>query len=84
MNQPDALTEETVDACPFCSSTMAPALLSAEEIEGCDGSCGCNVHNCNDRNFAVCCTANSGGCGAIGGYETSKGAAINKWNRRTS
>lgn len=78
-------TEEDVSLlpCAFCGSTAAPQILSSREIEE-FGDCDCDCHDHADHNFAVCCCFNSGGCGAVGGFDVRREKAAEKWNRRVS
>ena len=57
--------------CPFCGGRNLEVLTSAEL---CDSG--------RDDEFTVCCSYNSGGCGATSGYCKTKREAIEKWNRR--
>jgi hypothetical protein len=81
MTEAHQTEEQQLKACPFCQSALAPEALSEHEMEDL-GDCDCDCHANAHQNFAVCCCANSGGCGAIGGFEISKRAAIKKWNAR--
>ena len=59
--------------CPFCGGGNL-IVGSEQEIEK-------DVKK-SDINFAVCCDALHGGCGAVGGYHMTIEEAINAWNRR--
>ena len=61
-----------IKPCPFCGNTNLIVDTSAV-INGDD----------DKNNYAVCCSANAGGCGATSGYAVDKITAINKWNRRS-
>ena len=58
--------------CPFCGKNVQFVGTSGE-IDG---------DSDNKDSFAVCCSFNSGGCGATSGYRETKEEAIKAWNMR--
>ena len=66
---------EKLEPCPFCGKMDTVGVFARRQIEELD--------DWDDADcFAVCCDATTGGCGAVGGYTSIKGAAIKRWNRR--
>lgn len=76
---------EQLKACPFCGNTVAPTVMGASELSGCD--CYTDSTYC-----VVVCSMNEtspvpldywhNGCGASGGYRPTADEAIAAWNRR--
>lgn len=66
---------EKLKPCPFCGKTDTIGVFSHSQIEDLYESKGLDC-------FAVCCDAQNGGCGAVGGYEEERDDAIATWNRR--
>lgn len=66
--------------CPFCGADAAIITACYENVCGDD----CNCDGCDDCTYAICCSMNSGGCGASSGYRASVDKAIEAWNRRAS
>ena len=66
---------EKLKPCPFCGKIVPVGVFLHSEIESLD--------DWDDEDyFAVCCSVQTGGCGAIGGYGETKEIAIELWNRR--
>lgn len=63
-----------IETCPFCGKL--PVLLTWAEING--------LEEQRIDEWAVCCDAQNGGCGATGGVYLTPEGAIKKWNRRTT
>lgn len=65
-----------LDPCPHCPcETQHLEILSSLEAGGCS-ECGSA-----DREFAVICVVNLGGCGGSGGYRFTPSDAVAAWNR---
>ena len=67
--------EDRLKPCPFCEKIDSVGVFLYREIEDLD--------DWDDEDYsAVCCNAQTGGCGAIGGYGETKDIAAELWNRR--
>ena len=71
---------EKIIPCPFCGKTDPVGVFLHSQIVCLDDL----YDDLYDEDyFAVCCDAQKGGCGAVGGYCETKEEAIEKWNRRS-
>ena len=66
---------EKLNPCPFCGKTDPVGVFLHSQIV-------CLDDLYDEDYFAVCCDAQKGGCGAVGGYKEERGDAIDVWNRR--
>ena len=62
--------------CPFCGQTETLEIGTFDELNSVE------TEEDGFENYAVCCSANNGGCGASSGYAENKELAICKWNER--
>ena len=67
------MTRGKLMPCPFCGRVQTVGFYTDSDDLG----------ELEDRNsFAIVCDYNEGGCGATGGYSSTKGGAIRNWNMR--
>ena len=60
--------------CPFCGMESAELITQAELWgEGCEDLAG---------RYTVCCSRDTGGCGATCGFHDSPDQAVSRWNTR--
>ena len=76
---------EDLKRCPFCGNIKDLQVMDENEVEY---LCPEDSRYTSKPYYAVICAVNmshrtKGGCGASGGYESTKELAIEKWNRRT-
>ena len=70
----ELVIKQKLKPCPFCGKTEPVAVFTANEI--------CGSMN-EPENYAVCCDAENGGCGATGGYGITEEEAVKNWEQRT-
>lgn len=64
---------EELKPCPFCGSSSAPKIYSANDADDED--------NYPDQ-YQVVCDFNNGGCGSASGYRGTEEEAVVLWNTR--
>lgn len=81
------MVKSTLKPCPFCGNRDVFIVDSASQLvdEWGEDGWGQGEMLAQLRRFpsyAVCCPANEGGCGAVGGWHLVEEWAITLWNRR--
>lgn len=68
--------------CPHCGRSDTLALTNCHDLEACGDKCDEKEIHFSRYSWAVVCDFCKGGCGAAGGFRTTKAKAMEAWNER--